>query len=839
MGSVVSDLRYAGRRLARTPAFTLAAVVTLALGVGATTAVFAAVNALVLRPVRAAQLDDVHHLGLASRAWFIHSGGLPIAHFRALQSDVPDVVEAVDAQVTLVDRGFIAQVPGRAERVEAIGITGGHAAVFRLRPQIGRFVTTEDERSNAPVAVISSRIWRDWFGGDKAILERGTIRLDDATFRIIGVAPPGYRGLFGFGLANVDVWVPFNLLPTATTSDPRRLTAVSIRLRVGVPSAQAAERIKPVVEHVALPRGLRNEPYRVVLSPATGQHPVITRVGSALLWLSALVLVAACANFTNLLYTRGSHRIGEIAVRRALGATSPEILRLALAEALVLACLASALGFIIALGATHLLNESFPSFQDRASRVAVDVTPDYRVLLYALTTGFASALLAGALTAWHAIQITPLRGLAVAGRTTTGGAHTRIRLVVVGLQVSAAVIAVMGASLYAQQTSGVFEERLTFDTRQVATARIDLSRHGYNDSRAQAFLARLLDDTRAIPSVQIAALSDGMPGSVTMGGEGVTVAAERQRPTAEATRYADGSHRRANGRLFSTSPGFVATVGLSLEEGRDFDERDRETAQLVAMVSQNVAAELWGAGSHLGKRLMLGNDGRWRTVVGVFADPATVKSFELGFRASNAVLVPLEQRHQPSLTHHDSGYGARFTREIVIAIRSTEQRGALDALRAAVAAIDENVAIFDAAPLDQSMLSSAAPVRAARLLLALLAFVTTAISLTGLYSVVAFMVARRTREFGIRIALGASPRQVARLVIADARPALLIGLLAGTLAVALGERLLDARYFRLLPNEVSTWATVLPLFLCVGLLAAYVPARRAARLEPTTALRHE
>ncbi len=830
MASFLSDLRYAVRRLARTPAFTLPAIATLALGVGANAALFATVNAVVFRPVRAVQLEHVYHVGLASRTWTLPAR-LPLAHFRALQQNVPDVVEAVDAQTSGPDGRVVAQIPGRAELVEAIGITGGHATVFRLRPQLGRFISADDDRAGAPVAVISDRIWREWFGGDRDVLERGVLRLDNETFQVVGVAPFGYRGTPGFGSANVDVWMPFSRGAGGTP-------VVSIRLREGAGQAAAAQRIKPAIAPAPLPSYLRDEPYTAVLRRATAQPTPVRRAGNALLWLSALVLLAACANFANILFTRGVHRTGEMAVRRSLGATSARIYHLVLAEALVLACVASALGLTIALGAVRLLNDAFPAFHDRASRVAIDLTPDYRVFLYAFVAGVVSALVVGALTAWHASRVPPMRAMAAGGATTTGIPHKRARLVLVGLQISAAIVLVMGAGLYAQQTRGAFEERITFDTRPIATARFDLSRHGYNESRARAFFGRILDDVRAIPGVEFAALSDGMPGGGAMGGEGVTFAAERLRAGTPSGRYADGSHRRANGLLFSASSGLLTTLGLALEEGREIDPRDQENAALVAIVSRNTATELWGEGNPLGQRLMLGNDGHWRTVVGVFANPATVKPFELGFRQSNVVIVPLEQRRQPPLTGYESGYDTRFRREMVIVLRSAEPRGHLDALRAAVAGIDQDVAVFDAATADDSMLSWVAPVRATRLVLALLALVATAISVTGVYGVMAFMVARRTREFGIRMALGASPRQVTRLVIDDALHVLLVGLLAGTLAATLGERLIDARVFRLLPNEVSTWAVVLPLFLTVGLAAAYVPARRAAGVAPIAALRH-
>lgn len=836
MRSLLDDLGYAARQLARMPGFATVAVVTLALGIGANAALFAAVNALVFRPARAVQLDDVYFVGMKSRTWAFLAG-IPVAHFRLLEASAPEGVEHAAADNRGVDGTVIAQIAGRAERVGVRGISGGYAEVLRVTPQAGRAISTGDDHAAAPVAVISDRLWREWFHGDRAVAERGTIRLDNVVFQIVGVAPSGFRGLPVFGGDNVDVWIPFSRLDLGEARDSGFAQVVSVRLRSGVPPAVAAQRIKAAIQAAALPSSLRSQPFDIVLSRIEGRSSTLRRAGISLLWLSALVLIAACANLANMLVARGLYRTGEVAIRRSLGASASRIFRLFLAEALVLALSASVLGLMLALGATRLFNDAFPVFYDRAARVALDLSPDYRVFLYAFCAGVASSLVVGALTAWRASRVRPLSALTARAAGIGDGHAGRYRLALVGLQVSTAVVLLMGAGLYWQQTWGTFEERLTFDTRPIATARFDLSRHGYTDSRARALLQRIVRDVRAIPGVQNAAISDGLPGGTAMGGEPVTFAAERVQQGAPVTRYLHGAHRQVNGTLASASPGFVGTLGLRFEKGRDLGERDQDGAPLVAVVSRNTAAELWGDAEPVGKRLMLGNDGRWRTVVGVFEDPATVKAFELGYPPSNLVVVPIDQRHQPPLTDFEHGYESRFLRELLIVLRSDHPRGHLDALHAAVRAIDPQVAVFDRATVDDSILSWAAPVRAARLVTASLALLATAISVAGVYGVVAFLVARRTREFGIRMALGASPRNVYRMVIQDARRLLLLGMLAGTLAAALGERLIDARVYRLLPNEVSMWAVVLLSFFAAGLAAAAIPARRAAALQPTDALR--
>lgn len=825
------------RQLLRAPAFSAAAVVTLALGIAANTACFAAINAIVFRPARAQHLDNVWTVTPVGRGWM--GGPLSEPHIRLLEANMPPEIEAVDH---FVPRYGLAHVPGHAERINLQLVSGGHARVFDLHPQSGRFIDDEDYESARRVAVISDRLWREWFGGRRDVAGQ-MLRVDDKAFEIVGVAPVGYRGfpaayrgLEAF-LGSTDAWIPVSTAPAgeggAAVGSAWRSTVV--RTHPAVDRDVVAEHIRDVVAKGPKLHG--QDDYRIRLGGLSA-NPIMRRVGFLLLGLSSLVLLAACANLANMLYTRAVHRAAEIAVRQSLGATSMRIFRMFLAETIVIAGAASALGLALALGATRALNRAFPAFRDLASRITIDLTPDYRVFAFAFVSGTAAALAVGVITAWRASRVPPLRAMA-SGDAATSITLTsrRVRLALVALQVTGAVVLLMGAGLYLQQTRKAFENRITFDTRPLAAAHIELARHGYNDQRAQAFLGQLLAKVHVLPGMDQAVIADGIPGGISMGGAGGVFAAERVLPGVPERRYIDGSHRRAGGMLFSATPGFLAAIGLPLEQGRPFAEGDGEGAPLVVIVSRSLAASLWPGGNALGKRMMIGNEGQWRTVVGIAADPAIPKDFTLTARAENLVLVPLSQRHLPPLTEREVRFNERFRRELLVVMRSDRPKAQIDALRAAVNDVDETVAIFGAATLDESLLSWMAPLRAARLLVLALALLALSISIAGVYSVLAFIVARRMREFGIRIALGAARRQVLRLVIDDAVHLLLVGLLAGTFVAAVGERLIDHRAFGVLPNDELTWAAVLLLILTVGLVAAWVPARRAASVDPSVALR--
>ncbi len=825
------DFRYAFRQLCRTPGFTAAAVVTLALGLGASTTFFAVVNAMVLRPSTLASTEGLYSIRVYIKGpgYWSH-GPLNDSQMRSLERRLPDGVAQLAAFVSSDIAGvqeLTLHTPGRAERVKAEVVTGGYAPIFNLRPQPGRLLEASDDRPGAePAVVISDRIWREWFGDDRQLSGRTTIRINGQPFTIVGVAPRGFRGALPPPLGSLDVWI--------TTAGLRRLrsnpdaplrhywtTLVRLRPGVSVAAAEASIGAMLTADPETLPAGSSITALRLSAPEFGGE---LGTAGFALIGFATLVLVAACANLANMLLARGAVRSGEVAVRLSLGASRLQVFRLFFAETLVIAAASAALGILVSIAATSALNGAFPSFRSHSFRMAIDLSPDYRVFLYGLGAAIGSALAVGVITAWRASRVPVVKSIAASGiapATTRGGRGLRLGMVAV--QVTAAVFLLMSAGLYVQAARRVLDRYVSFDTDPLATAMIDLRLHGYHEARGRAFYDRVLRNVRAIPGVERAALTDGFPGGGYAAARTIlAMAPKRSANETGVVRDIAGNTRRASAAYAGVSPGFLETIGLPLRHGRDILATDQETTEHVAVVSESAAAALWPEQEAIGQRFTIGNDRRQWTVVGVSVDPVRAVAESPLTSPSNLILLPAAQWYRP---------------EMIVVIRSRAPAAHLEAIRSAVRAIDENVAATDVATANDSIMAWAAPMHAATILFASLGLLALAISTLGVYGVISYLVSQRTREFGIRMALGARPRQVVKLVLDEARVILLLGLLAGVFFTAAGERILQNRLFRFMPNEIITWAVVLLLILGVGMIAAFVPARRASRIDPNVALR--
>jgi predicted permease len=826
------ELRYAVRQLARSPRFTAIAVLTLALGIAGVSVFYAAVNALVFEPARAGNLEGLYHVTFIQRNPGIH-GPLTAQRFRRLEADAPPSIARLGAMI-FYPRPVVAAVGRRAEQLAAEIVSSGFPAALELTPQAGRFFLREDDVAGAaPAVVISDRLWREWFDNDRTAIGRAIIRLNGAPFTVVGVAPRGYQGIRGMG---TDLWITITAAPQVAANDQelRRVALDGYYTTFVRPAAGAS----PVEIETAVRALLTSRPgdpdpavTTVRLSPATSffQQRGMTAAGATIVALASFLLVAACANLANMLFARGTDRAGEVAVRLSLGASRFQVFRLFLIEHAMLCALASLAGLVLTLGATSLIGSAFPSisfqlFRSLQARVFVDLAPDVRVVLFALAAGACSALAVGSLAAWRASAVPPARVLAASGIASVATKRGRaLGIGMVTVQVAVAVLLLMGAGLFLRMTESALDRFVVFDTKPLATALVDLRLHGYNDAQGRVFLDRLLRDVRALPGVEQAALTDGFPG----GGYAATRPVQIVTPKETANergemRVLPGEVRRLTAGYAAASPGLPATLGLPLIRGRDIAPSDQDSTPLVAVVSRNVAAALWPGQDPVGKRLMFGNDGHWRTVVGVSEDPITHRTESPLTSPANMVLIPAAQAYRP---------------DTLIVVRSRAPGLLLDPLRSAARAIDENVALFDVATAAGSIMAWVAPLHAATALTALSGALALTIAVLGIYGVVAYAVSRRTKEFGIRAAVGASSAQLVRTVIDEAVTVLLLGLLAGVFVTSVGERYLQSQRFGFMPNEISTWVGVLLLILAVGLVAAYIPARRVARIDPNEALR--
>jgi predicted permease len=539
-----------------------------------------------------------------------------------------------------------------------------------------------------------------------------------------------------------------------------------------------------------------------------------------------------------MLYARATERSGETALRLSLGATRGRLLRQELVETTLLAGLAAAFGLVLALGASALLARVMPTFElNRYMQIALDLSPDHRVLFIALAAGLASALLVGGLTAWHASRMVPLDVLAASsvnqGVTRRTG---RTRLVLVSLQVTVAVLVALATGLLWEQVAQDFERQnvrnyhVNYDSESVVTGRIDVRLHGYEEAAGQHFFAQALDAVRAVPGVDRVALADALPGARESGPRYTMFEQFSIEPPS-------GPARRQPSHFVRVSPGFFDAIGLGLREGRDFLASDVAGAQAVAIVSASFARSLWPDEPAMGRQFTFAGELRPVTIVGVAEDP--VGSADTSpLQVSHMVFLPLGQpgpgRSEEALRR---GWSRNFEPSLLIVARSMTPAAVYDPIRAALRRINDDVAVQNLSSARDSLLAWLAPLRALTILMTSAGTFALSISMLGVYGVVSYFVSLRRRELAIRLALGASPRQVLALVLAHTRKTVLIGLLPGVWIGASGSRWIETTRFDLMPNEIRTWVAVPLLILIAGLAAGYVPARRASKIDPNVALR--
>jgi predicted permease len=829
------DIEYSWRQVRRRAGFSSLAILTLALGIGVATTLFTVVNAFLYKPVSGASLDTVGAVTLARRD---QRGAVRMLFPSAsslgrLEADLPHSVLAISSQFAVHP---MVQVPGRAQSLPAMCVTPGFAKVFDLPAQAGRWFDASDDRgpSSEPVVVISDAIWRGWFGGDRSAIGSATLRLNGVSFRVVGVAAPHFRGVSAG--AEYDLHLPHS---QAYRIDPRgkqfREVAgapVAVKARPGYSFARLAADLTgrlepggaPGTDTAAVSTDVRIRPMVDELrARGTGN------LATVLLGIGTLVLLAACANVANMLYARGTERSGETALRLSLGATRGRILRQHLVEASMLAFLGAAAGLVLALVGSYLLARLMPTLElNRYLRLTLDLSPDLRVLAAACCGGLAAALLIGCLTAWHASRIVPLGVLASSNvsQGTTGRAG-RTRVVLVSVQVTVAVLLAMSTGLFWERFNQELDRQklrnyyINFDSASLVTGLVDVRLHGYSESGGKYFFQQALEAVSRVPGVERVALADALPGARSSGPRFTMFEQYAAVPPS-------GQLPRLPGFYIHVSPGFFATVGLALGEGRDFGPSDAEGAPPVAIVSASFARDMWPNESALGRRFVLpsltdaGATVREPvTVVGI-ADDAVRSADTSPSQPAHMVFLPLAQHYEPS---------------VLVVAKSSTPASTYDPIRAALRAINDDVAIQDLATARDSALAWLEPLRAAMLLMTTTGALALGIAMLGVYGVMTYFVSLRTREIAIRLALGATPRQVLGLVVAYARKVVLIGLLPGVWFSASGSRWIETRQLDIMPNEVSTWIIVPLLVLAAGLAAGYVPARRASKLDPNVALR--
>ena len=822
---LAADVRYAARTLRRSPGFALAAALTVALGVGLNGIVFGFVNGLLIRPVPAThpeQLvalfntdrrgDGAHSLGYEDYLDFRDRSGAFAG--LAAQTGIPLSLHA----------GEVADV------VWGEMVTENFFAVLAMRPALGRFFTPEDAAPGSnPLAVLSHDSWRRRFGGDPTVVGR-EVRINGHRFTIAGVAPKGFRGLRKFGFW-AEMWVPAAmheaLVPGSTNMLRGRGSGWAItvgRMHPGWTPERteaAAATFARALER-AYPASNRDKGIVVVPAKTGFENPsfveprMMVLISSLALFAVTLVLLVICANLANLLLARAAARRRELAIRLSLGCSRGRLVRQMLTEALVLALPGALLGLGLVFASPAMERAMLPALQ---FQVGVSGGPDWRVVLYTAGVALVAALLFGVAPALRAArpQLVPALKAVVGeepGRARGGlaGALGLRGLLVVG-QLALSVVLVTGGALFARSLLAARAVDVRFDPRDRIAVSVNPGLQGYDEARGRALYRDVLARIRATPGV--ASASWGFPTPFDTYGrtlrlyvEGAASAAERQTVGVQSS---------------VVDQGFLATLGVPLAAGRDFSHADSVGAPLGMIVSRSAAARLWPGREPVGQRARLWRaDGEEITVVGV-AEDARFTSLDGG--PESRVYLPLGQHYRDGLT-------------LVVHRPGDESRAFRDA-RDAVAAVDPALPTYGASTMRRAVENALSNAVTAASFAGVFGLVALLIAVIGLYALVAGVVAERTREIGVRIALGATRASVLRLVVGRAGRLGAIGLVMGIAGAAAVARLLGGLLYGLSPHDPLTF-TVVPLALAAVVLAAsWIPARRATRMDPVVALRSE
>ena len=794
---LTQDIRYALRSLVRAPGFTLVALVTLALGIGGTTAIFSVVDGVVLRPLPYSDPDRIVQITVAGE-----SG--QDASFSAL--DYLDVKKGATYFSALAGyRSDITDLTGRSEPVRVVGLetTAGFFDVFDAPPLAGRTYHEATDKPGAAVAVIGEAVWRQHFGGDPNVVG-SVVRLNDRATEIVGVVPEYVRHP-----GKTDVWMlapqdaPTSPLgPDAMkTRDVNYFTAVG-RIRADRSLTDSREQLRAISAQIA---AIENDDADVVLSAEPLAANMVEDVRSALLVVLGavgFVLLIACANVAGLLIARGASRRREIAVRTALGAGRGRLIRQLLAESMVLAVAGGLAGMVVAFWSIELLIHVAPENLPRLD----DISLDWRVAAFAFLATLVVGILFGLAPSLSASKPELNADLKDGGRT--GTSRTGGRNVMVVAQVALALVLLIGAGLMLTSFSRLRAVDPGFRTTELVTVELMVPLSRYDEPGMVRFYTTVLERMRANPATAQSSLVFPLPFGGGNAAAGLEIVGQAPRPR----------DQRATVELNSISPGHLQTAGVRLLRGRDFTEADGPGAPMVALISESVIKEFAGK-DPIGEQIDLGSPA---TVVGIVSD---ARRQSLDEPARPAVYLPYTRFMLPY-------FGAM--------IRTTQGAASVTpVVKSIVAQIDPDLPIGEVRTIERIIDRSTGEPRFRSYLIAGFALLALVLAAVGVYGLISFTVTQRVPEIGVRLALGASPRQVFTQVIGQGVKLAVIGVVLGLIAAAAATTLLRGLLFNTSATDPAVYGSLAALLLAMAALACYVPARRAMRVDPMTALRSE
>ena len=805
MESVIKDFRFAVRGLLKKPVFTAIAVATLALGIGANTAIFSVVNAVLLRPLPLKEPDRLMtfwHSAPAKGLRHMDLNEALFAYYRERTRTFEGLAAFEDGEFALTGSAEPEVVPGAV-------VTYNYFNVLGREPLHGRtFSAQEDTPGHNTVAILSYALWQRRFGGNPNIVGQ-SINVDNSSTTVVGIMPPDFSfpdpAERASSSGHMQLWVPKGLDPQNANSF--NLTAVG-RLQPGASPDDANKEITSLYQAFAAEKGTSalDASVSTVLIPLRNnivgevERPLFILLGAI-----GLVLLIACANLTNLLLARAAARTREIAVRQCLGASSMHIARQTLTESLLLSFVGAAVGVLIAIWIVTALKTFVSSQIPYIESVGVDGT----VLLFTTAIMLLTGVLCGLAPALRGARVNLQEAIKEGARGSASGSSRRLNNVFVVSQLALSLVLLIGAALFLQSFGNLLSVNPGFRAENVLMAELALPEQKYTDNtQVENFYAQLRRGIQSVPGVQAVELCQVVPFSGGGGGGPFTVEGVQEEQSKVAW-------------LRSSTPGYFAAMGMPILKGRTFESSDAENSLPVAIVDETLARRYSPDGDLLGRRIRIGG-GPWLVIVGIVP---SVKNRKLDEDAWPYIYRP---------------YSQWVRRETMLVVRSSSDPVAIVGnVRQEVAKLDPELPLANVSTIHAAMDRSLTTKRLTNWLLAGFAATALLLALTGIYGVMSLNVANRRNEFGIRLALGAQRANVLRMILGQGFRLAVVGVGLGLLAAIALTRLLKGLLFGISASDPLTFAAVALLLVGVALLACWVPARRATKVDPLEALRYE
>jgi len=797
------DVRYAFRMMRRNRGYTAAAVLILAAAIGVNTSIFSAVHSVLLKPLPYVNGDDLVVMrqsrpGIAD----VHFSVQELRDYRARTRSLAGLAEYHSMSFTLFG-------PQEARRVQAGVVSAEFFDLFGIQPMLGRTLRVEDDRPNAePVMILSYEFWRDHQGSDPAIVGR-SLRMNDKAHKVVGVLPPIPQYPDENDIYLPTSACPFRSNPRTVENREARMVSVFGRVKEGIALDQLRTDLAAILDAMRRenPQAYRGDGLHATASPlrselTSGARPTLI----ALLGAAGFVLLIACANVANLTLARVSAREPELVIRTAMGAGSGRLLRQLLTESLILALLASAAGLLMAAGSVRLLARFAAQLTPRAREITLDAP----VLGFAILCACATTIVFGSVAALHSRR-NLAAGVKEGARSNPEGRRRWLRSSLIAAQVAFSYVLLIGAGLMVRSFLQINRMDGGFQPQHVLTVGFAPNWLRFNTEHLQHELSeRVLSQVKQVPGVLSAAVSNGFPLDPRMSDYQRRIVAE-----------GGGSNELpvVTQAIRAVSPDYFGTLGIPLLAGREFEDSDTPSSPYVVILNRELARRIWGDANAVGRRISIGEI--WLTVVGVVGD---TRDFGLTRGPTNEVYLCNAQHPMPTS----------------VLVRTTEDAATMtEKLRQAVLAADSENAVTQVNSLEQVRSDSVAAPRTTTRLFSLFAGLAFLIALAGIGSMLALWVKQRTREIGIRVAMGAGPAQIVGSVMRQSMHWVLIGLFAGWIGSLVLTRFLQPVLFQVKPTDSATYIAVSALLLVAAIGASYVPAVRATQIDPQISLRWE